>query len=81
MSKQKSKEVVSDQPPSPTPSPAASTPPPAPKPVVYAFPTKARCPRCGSVDTRRRAEHGNTQYRECKAPICAKKFAVKGEAL
>lgn len=46
--------------------------------VVYSFPTVARCPRCGSLATRRRADHGGTQYRECKAPICGKKFAIKG---
>ena len=45
---------------------------------VYAFPTKAKCPRCGSANTTRYASRGDTQYRECRVPTCRKHFTVKG---
>ncbi len=47
--------------------------------VVYAFPTKSKCPRCGSVNTRRTGEYGELQYRQCQVTVCRWKYAVHGE--
>jgi hypothetical protein len=46
--------------------------------VVIAFPTKARCPRCGSPDTKRVSASGKTQYRRCERAICRHAFKVSG---
>jgi hypothetical protein len=45
---------------------------------VYAFQSRARCPKCQGIRTVRRGAHGDTQYRICLTPSCGKKFAVKG---
>lgn len=63
------------------PSPAAAPASAAPQEVVYSFPSKSRCPRCGTLDTKRTGSYADTQYRECKAPICGKKYSVVGTRL
>jgi len=50
----------------------------APKPVEYAFPTKSRCPRCGSTNTTRTSAYRDIQYRQCRMPVCRHRFSVKG---
>ncbi len=56
--------------------------PPAPEPAgkaeEFAFPTKSRCPRCKSLNTKRRGGSGPTQYRVCEAPVCGHKYSVLG---
>lgn len=63
------------------PTPAGEATPQILDQPVYSFPTKSRCPRCGSLDTGRRSEHGDTQYRVCRVTVCRKNFAVKGTPL
>lgn len=63
------------------PRPEAPKPPPAAAPATaeaYAFPTKSRCPRCKSINTKRRGDSGITQYRVCEAPVCGHKYSVLG---
>jgi len=55
--------------------PVAKAPP---KPVEYSFPTKSRCPRCGSTNTTRTSSYNATQYRQCRMPVCRHRFSVKG---
>ena len=47
-------------------------------PVEYSFPTKSRCPRCGSTNTTRTSSYNATQYRQCRMPVCRYRFPVKG---
>jgi len=49
--------------------------------VEYAFPTKARCPKCNGTDTRATSTRGRYQYRQCGSPWCRKNFRVKGSAI
>lgn len=63
--------------------PVATKPEPAksePARDSFAFPTKSRCPRCRSLNTRRRTNSpgGSFQYRECKQPICRHRYRVPG---
>lgn len=60
------------------PKPPAA-PPAAAGEVSYAFPTKSRCPRCQSLNTKRRGVNGATQYRECCASVCKHKYSIVGE--
>jgi len=53
--------------------PAAKT-----REVVYSFPTRSRCPRCGTENTRGYCTRGMVQYRKCLAPICRCRYAVTG---
>jgi len=48
---------------------------------VFSFPSKSRCPRCGTMNTRRVGENrgGNIQYRVCTAPVCAKRYSEFGK--
>ena len=46
---------------------------------VYSFPSRSRCPRCRSINTKAVGKHGHTQYRVCQQPICRRQYAVKGE--
>ena len=50
------------------------------KKTVYAFPTKSRCPNCGMPQTRCRRTDGasGVQYRECRHPMCRKRYCVHG---
>jgi hypothetical protein len=45
---------------------------------VFAFPTRVRCTRCGSLSTRRYASKGRKQYRKCTRAVCREKFTVIG---
>ena len=45
---------------------------------VYAFPTKSRCPRCGSTDTEATSTQDGIQYRKCKRGICNWKYWTRG---
>ncbi len=47
----------------------------------YAFGTKVRCQRCGSLSTRAYATKENVQYRICQAAICRQRFVVRGEKI
>jgi len=58
----------------PEPEPARSWP-------IYAFPTKSRCPRCGSDQTERTSGHGDTQYRQCRVAVCRKRYPVIGKLI
>jgi len=49
--------------------------------VVYVFPTRVHCPRCGSLQTRRYSQDGIVQYRQCQAPICRWRFKIIGETI
>lgn len=46
---------------------------------VYSFPSRSRCPRCQSINTKAVGKHSHTQYRVCQQPICRRRYAVKGE--
>jgi len=46
--------------------------------VIYVFPTKSRCPRCGTTDTVATSTQGAVQYRRCRRGICRHKYAVRG---
>ena len=48
---------------------------------VFAFPTRSKCPRCGSVNTVATQTRGRTQYRRCRVaiPVCGKRYAVQGD--
>lgn len=50
------------------------------KPVRYNWPRFVNCPRCGSNETRRDGDYGETQYRVCvrAVPPCGHRFPVKG---
>ena len=48
------------------------------KPKVWAFPTKSRCPRCGSVETEATSTQGELQYRRCTVPVCRRTYVVYG---
>ena len=67
---------VHDPPPDPSPTPAVEATPPA---TVFAFPSRSRCPRCGTVDTVALSTQGDVQYRRCLRAICRKRYAVRGE--
>lgn len=61
----------------PTDNPTAE---PEPKgDVVYAFPSKSRCPICESVDTVRTGDHGLVQYRRCRG--CGETYKVLGQKI
>lgn len=45
---------------------------------VYAFPTRSRCPRCGSLNTVARKTELGKQYRECRMAVCRLKYCVIG---
>ena len=51
----------------------------AEKPAEYAFPTRSRCPRCGSTHTEAYSTKGPVQYRRCLAPICRHRYSQFGE--
>jgi len=74
----------------------AALAPPAPPPImdarpvdavpvaagpVFAFPTRARCPRCGSANTMSYSTKDDSQYRRCLAPVCSRRFVVKGATI
>jgi len=50
-------------------------------PILYAFKTRVRCPKCSDLNTIRRGDNGDTQYRICRRPSCNHKFSVKGERI
>lgn len=65
------------------PASASPTPPPIPdleptigdEPVLivqkaYAFPSRSRCPKCGSLSTRARKTLDGVQHRACLRPSC-----------
>ena len=54
---------------------------PARSNVAYAFPSKSRCPRCGSLDTYVRSTQGSVQYRACRMAVCRRNYAVSGEVV
>lgn len=43
---------------------------------AYAFPTKSRCPSCGSLATQSYSRNDGVQYRKCSP--CGKTFKVLG---
>ena len=47
----------------------------------YAFATKARCPRCKSLNTRAYSTNGDVQYRECLMAVCRHRFVARGEKI
>lgn len=49
---------------------------PEPKAATYAFPSKSRCPVCGSLDTERTANKAGVQYRRCSG--CEATYKVIG---
>ena len=49
--------------------------------IVYSYPSRSKCPRCGTVDTKATSTHRGTQYRKCLGAICRHKYAVKGDPL
>jgi Zn ribbon nucleic-acid-binding protein len=48
---------------------------------VYAFPSRSRCPRCGSVDTKRYSQVDSIQYRECLRPTCNHHYRIMGKTI
>lgn len=58
---------------------AATEPPPVEvvTAIVYTFPNKSRCERCGSLDTEAYKTDGPVQYRRCNGNDCRdKRFGV-----
>lgn len=54
------------------------------KEIVWAFPSKSRCPRCGRVDTKAYSVggvNGNIQYRRCLNPVCRHTYKEIGKAV
>ena len=53
------------------------------KKLQFAFPSKARCPRCHVIDTVRTgvSRDGATQYRRCQRAVCRKRFSVTGQKI
>jgi hypothetical protein len=51
------------------------------KKAEYAFPTKSRCPRCCSTQTKATNTKGDTQYRECQMPVCRHRYSVLGKKI
>lgn len=49
------------------------------EPEAWAFPTKARCPRCQSVNTEQKSTQPPIQYRKCRD--CGYTFKVTGERI
>jgi len=49
--------------------------------VVYSFPSRSRCPRCGSAGTSSYSTDKDKQYRKCQGPLCRKNYCVIGEAI
>jgi len=49
--------------------------------VAYAFPSKSRCPRCGTLETRQRSTKGRVQYRQCTRAICRWRYQVFGRQI
>jgi len=47
----------------------------------YAFPSKSRCPRCQTTDTKAYTTKGKYQYRECLRAICRKTYTVEGKEI
>ena len=60
--------------------PPADTQPEKPKKkkVKYAFPSKSRCPRCGSTQTVTLSTQKNVQYRKCQMAVCRWTYTVVG---
>lgn len=48
---------------------------------VYAFATKSRCPRCGTLGTGRYSSKGDTQYRKCGNAVCRHRYKQRGKAV
>jgi hypothetical protein len=46
--------------------------------VVYSFPTRSRCPRCGTIGTKAYCTKGRKQHRKCMTPVCRERFVVVG---
>ena len=47
--------------------------------VLYAFPTRSRCPICSTANTEQTTTRGNKQYRDCKSLPCGYKYCVTGD--
>jgi len=46
--------------------------------VEWAFPTKARCPRCGSTQSRVMSVRAGVRYRECQVAVCQRRWREEG---
>ena len=46
------------------------------EPPQWAFPTKSRCPDCGSLDTEQTSTQAPCQYRQCRR--CGRTYKVMG---
>lgn len=52
---------------------------PQPQPQqTWAFPSRSRCPRCGSIQTKAYRVEGGVQYRECQNAVCRRRYRVDG---
>ena len=47
----------------------------------YSFPTRSRCPRCGSSQTRALSSQEQIQYRVCIIPTCRHHYKAAGRCL
>lgn len=50
-----------------------------PERTVYAFPSRSRCTRCGSLDNERVATKGEIQYRKCRVVTCRTRYRLHGK--
>lgn len=48
------------------------------KRLVWAFPSKSRCPRCGTINTKMYSSNQNIQYRKCMNAVCRNTYKVIG---
>jgi hypothetical protein len=58
----------------------SEVPPSLPK-EEYAFPSRVRCERCGSPNSKVYGTKGATQYRECQVAVCRWRFKTPGKSL
>lgn len=61
----------------------AEAPPPVAevRPPTFSFPSRARCPRCGSTDTHSDGVREDVQYRKCQKGVCRHSFKVYGTSI
>jgi len=77
--------VLAEPAPPAPPAEPAPEPPAAPSRAVYAFPSRSRCPRCGSLNTLRvsggTSHGGSLQYRQCQVTVCRRNYTSKGHLI
>jgi hypothetical protein len=50
-------------------------------PIVWSYPNRSRCPRCGGIDTEAYASVDGVQYRRCRSAACRNRYKVNGNVV